>query len=92
MANLTLLAPEQSRYTTSLTIVPDDLTKNQDNYVFLPSLRRSLRLSSAARCAPLLGSDYTPDDKWRKPRCEVSMSPSKACSQLQSRWLKNMMT
>ncbi len=62
VANLTLLGPEQSRYTTSLTIVPDDLTKYQENYVFLLSLRRSLRLSSAARCAPLLGSDYTPDD------------------------------
>jgi hypothetical protein len=31
-------------------------------YVFLPSLRRSLRLSSAARCAPLLGTDFTNHD------------------------------
>ncbi len=31
-------------------------------YVFVPALRRSLRLSSAARCAPLLGSDYVADD------------------------------
>jgi Protein of unknown function (DUF1329) len=62
VGNFYLLAPEQSKYTTSLTLVPDDLMKQQENYVFLPSLRRSLRLSSAARCAPLLGSDYTPDD------------------------------
>jgi hypothetical protein len=62
VGNFNLLAPEQSKYTTSLTLVPDDLAKAQENYLFLPSLRRSLRLSSAARCAPLLGSDYTPND------------------------------
>jgi hypothetical protein len=56
------IAPEQSKYTVALTLVPDDLTRHQENYVFLPSLRRSLRLSSSARCSPLLGSDYTPDD------------------------------
>ena len=30
--------------------------------MFLPSLRRSLRLSSAARCSPILGSDWVQDD------------------------------
>ena len=55
-------APEQSRYTTALTLFPNDVKKVQEFYVFLPSLRRSLRLSSAARCSPILGSDYLNDD------------------------------
>jgi Protein of unknown function (DUF1329) len=57
-----VLIPEQSKYTVALTLVPDDVTRPQENYVFVPSLRRSLRLSASARCAPLLGSDYTADD------------------------------
>jgi hypothetical protein len=55
-------SPEQSKYTTALTLFPDDVKKVQEYYVFLPSLRRSLRLSSAARCSPILGSDYLNDD------------------------------
>lgn len=62
VANLVVQEPEQSKYTTNLVIVPDDLRKDQENYVFLPSLRRSLRLSTVARCSPLVGGDYTPDD------------------------------
>jgi Protein of unknown function (DUF1329) len=54
--------PEQSKYTTQLALLPDDPEKLQEIYVFLPSLRRSLRLSSAARCSPILGSDWTQDD------------------------------
>ena len=45
--------PEQSRYTADLTIFWQDLTKTEDNYVFVPALRRSLRLSplrDARRC------------------------------------------
>ncbi len=55
--------PEQSRYTADLTIFWQDLTKTEDNYVFVPALRRSLRLSSSARCSPLLGSDMIHDDQ-----------------------------
>jgi|SRR5579875_1086323 hypothetical protein len=55
-------APEQSKYTVSLTLQYDDPNRLNDVYVFLPSLRRSLRLSSAARCSPILGSDYLNDD------------------------------
>jgi hypothetical protein len=55
-------APEQSKYTTSLTMQYEDPNKLNEVYVFLPSLRRALRLSSAARCAPILGSDYLNDD------------------------------
>jgi hypothetical protein len=55
--------PEQSRYTADLTIFWQDLTKTEDNYVFVPALRRSLRLSATARCSPLLGSDMIHDDQ-----------------------------
>jgi hypothetical protein len=54
--------PEQSKYTTELTIQPDDASKVLEIYVFLPSLRRSLRLSSAAKCSPILGTDFIEDD------------------------------
>ena len=57
-----VFAPEQTRYTTQLAQQPDDPQKVQEVYVFLPSLRRSLRLSSAARCSPILGSDWVQDD------------------------------
>jgi hypothetical protein len=57
-----VLIPEQSKYTVALTLVPDDVTRPQENYVFVPALRRSLRLSASARCSPLLGSDYVADD------------------------------
>jgi hypothetical protein len=54
--------PEQSKYTNDLLIFYDDPARDPEVYVFVPSLRRSLRLSSAARCAPLLGGDYVADD------------------------------
>ena len=55
--------PEQSRYTAVLTIFWQDNLKDEDDYAFVPALRRSLRLSSTARCAPLLGSDLVKDDQ-----------------------------
>jgi hypothetical protein len=55
--------PEQSKYTADLTIFWQDLARSEDNYVFVPALRRSLRLSSTARCSPLLGSDMIHDDQ-----------------------------
>src|SRR5579875_210479 len=57
-----VLGPEQSKYTAQLLIYYDDVTRVEENYVFVPSLRRSLRLSSSARCAPILGTDWTPED------------------------------
>ncbi len=56
-------APEQIKYLTEVTLLHDDPTKIQDIYLFLPSLRRSLRLSGAARCSPLLGTDWIQDDQ-----------------------------
>ena len=54
--------PEQSKYTSPLELIYDDPQKVPEFYVFLPSLRRALRLSSGARCAPYAGSDYASDD------------------------------
>ncbi|HEV3115134.1 MAG TPA: DUF1329 domain-containing protein [Candidatus Binataceae bacterium] len=54
--------PEQERYTAQLALLPDDPEKVQEIYVFVPALRRSVRMSSAARCSPLLGSDFNQDD------------------------------
>jgi len=55
--------PEQSKYTADLTIFFQDNLREEENYVFIPALRRSLRLSVSARCAPLFGSDMTHDDQ-----------------------------
>jgi hypothetical protein len=55
--------PEQSKYTTVLTILWQDNLRDDDDYTFVPSLRRSLRLSSSARCSPVLGTDIVRDDQ-----------------------------
>jgi hypothetical protein len=55
--------PEESKYTADLTLYWQDVTRLPDDYVFIPALRRSLRLSTSARCAPLFGSDMTHDDQ-----------------------------
>jgi hypothetical protein len=67
-----VLEPEQSKYTTQLQSQPDNPTRVPETYVFLPSLRRSLRLSSAARCSPILGTDWVQDDNaWNPPYFKV---------------------
>jgi hypothetical protein len=55
--------PEQERYTTVLTISYADLTRQEDVYVFIPSLRRYQPMSPNARCSADLGTDETPDDR-----------------------------
>jgi hypothetical protein len=57
------LAPEQGKYAAILDLTPSDPTQLDDLYEFVPSLRRSLRLSQGARCAPVFGSDYLIDDE-----------------------------
>jgi len=57
------LSPEQGKYSAVLDLTPSDPTQLDDLYEFVPSLRRSLRLSQAARCAPVFGSDYLIDDE-----------------------------
>lgn len=55
--------PEESKYTTDLSLFYSDFTKFPDDYVFVPALRRTLRVATSARCAPLFGSDMTHDDQ-----------------------------
>jgi hypothetical protein len=57
-----LEAPEQSKYLANLTIFWQDNQKMEDDFAFIPALRRTLRLSSSARCSPIFGTDYTRDD------------------------------
>ena len=61
--NNIIMEPEQSKYVNSLQIFHDDPAQLPDSFVFVPSLRRSIRLTTAARCSPLVGSDYTQDDE-----------------------------
>jgi hypothetical protein len=61
------LLPEQAKYTTALELISKDPSKLTEEYVFLPSLRRSLRLSTSSRCTPILGTDYLADDTDWKP-------------------------
>jgi hypothetical protein len=58
------LTPEQARYTASLNLLYVDQEKVPfpDTYVFVPALRRSLRLASTARCSPVFGFDWSYDD------------------------------
>lgn len=57
------VAPEQGKYSTILDLIPTDPTRFDELYEYVPTLRRSLRLSQAARCAPVFGSDYVIDDE-----------------------------
>jgi Protein of unknown function (DUF1329) len=76
-------SPEQSKYTTEMTLQTDDPTKLQEVYVFLPSIRRSLRLSSAAHCAPVLGTDYVQDDdSWLPSNYHVAFLGEKKLLQI----------
>ncbi|HVN89308.1 MAG TPA: DUF1329 domain-containing protein [Candidatus Binataceae bacterium] len=53
--------PEQQHYTTTLSIEYTDLSKPEDVYTFLPAMRRTQRMSAAARCSSS-GSETTADD------------------------------
>ncbi|MBE3602837.1 DUF1329 domain-containing protein [bacterium] len=57
-------SPEQARYTASLSLFYSDQESHPfpDTYVFVPALRRSLRLSTTSRCSPVFGFDWTNDD------------------------------
>jgi hypothetical protein len=55
--------PEESKYTADLTLFSDNFTKFPSDFLFVPALRRTVQLSTTARCAPLFGSDMTHDDQ-----------------------------
>jgi Protein of unknown function (DUF1329) len=59
---LEISAPEESKYFAQLTMFPDDPSKDEQVFQYIPSLRRSLRSSAASRCAPALGGDAYYDD------------------------------
>ena len=46
-----------------VSLTPADPTRLDELYEYIPTLRKSLRLSQAARCAPVFGSDYLIDDE-----------------------------
>jgi uncharacterized protein DUF1329 len=54
--------PEQAKYTTQLTLFFKDNQRSQDLYIYLPSLRLTIRGSLASRCSPVVGTDYVQDD------------------------------
>ncbi len=56
------VAPENEKYNASLTISYTDITKPQDEYVFIPAMRRYQPVSAAARCSQSGGQDVTTDD------------------------------
>jgi|SRR5579875_759417 len=61
------LDPEQIKYITAINFTWNDPDRFPESYVFLPSLRRALRLSSNARCAPFQGQDFANDDNTPVP-------------------------
>ncbi|HJU10164.1 MAG TPA: DUF1329 domain-containing protein [Candidatus Binataceae bacterium] len=56
------LEPEQEKYTAYLTVNYADPTRPEDEYAFLPALRRYQPISSAARCSETGGMDDTFED------------------------------
>jgi len=56
------IEPEQGKYSANLDIQHTDPTQPDDVYLYLPSNRRALRVSSAYTCAPQTGVDWTLDD------------------------------
>jgi len=57
-----VLEPEQEKYKATLTLDYVDLTRPEDDFLFLPSMRRVIRESSNSRCAPAAGTDFVFDD------------------------------
>jgi hypothetical protein len=57
-----IMEPEQYKYTQILTLFYDDPARSEEDFVFVPQLRRVIRQSPNSRCAPVSNSDFTPDD------------------------------
>jgi hypothetical protein len=84
-----VLAPEQSKYLSEVTMQRADPAAVQEAYVFLPSLRRSLRLSSAARCSPSLGTDWVEDDSGAGMFFQLSNFSAQLLGEKKLFWLVN---
>jgi hypothetical protein len=50
-----VVLPEQSKYTTEMTLRPDDPTRIDEIYAFVPALRRSLRAVERRTVCPDTG-------------------------------------
>jgi uncharacterized protein DUF1329 len=59
---LMVLEPEQLRYTANLNISYADPSRPDDQFAFLPALRRYQPISTLARCSPSHGTDATPEE------------------------------
>ncbi|HVN88990.1 MAG TPA: DUF1329 domain-containing protein [Candidatus Binataceae bacterium] len=58
-----VLEPEQYRYATDLLLYWQDNLTTEDNFLFVPALRHSLRLSDASHCSRAFTfADFTHDD------------------------------
>ncbi|HTW88578.1 MAG TPA: DUF1329 domain-containing protein [Candidatus Binataceae bacterium] len=79
---LSVLAPEQSKYVAQLSLYYSDPTRTEDLFLFVPALRRSLRLSAAARCSPTVGTDFTQDDA-------RNSNYNGGITRFQSQWLRD---
>ena len=59
------MQPEQYRYIADLILWWQDNLRLEDHYLFIPALRRSLRLSDASHCTPIFTfADLSHDDIW----------------------------
>ncbi len=54
--------PEQYKYTQILTLFYDNPQRSEDDFLYVPQLRRALRQTANQRCAPMTNGDFTPDD------------------------------
>jgi Protein of unknown function (DUF1329) len=54
--------PEQLKYTAQLRLFYKDNQRSEELYTYVPQLRTSIRASAAARCSPVVGTDYLQDD------------------------------
>jgi Protein of unknown function (DUF1329) len=79
--------PEQNKYLSEVTMQRADPAAVQDAYVYLPSLRRVLRLSSAARCSPSLGTDWVEDDSGAGMFFQLSNFTSQLLGEKKVLWL-----
>jgi hypothetical protein len=59
---LTVEEPEELRYTTLLMLYPKDNQRDEELFMYVPSLRRWSRASLSSRCSPMVGTDYVQDD------------------------------
>jgi hypothetical protein len=53
---------EQYKYTQILTLFYDSPEHSEDDFIYVPQLRRVIRQSANQRCAPITNGDVTPDD------------------------------